>query len=180
MVSIPTTRWRWRGPALVPRCAAAVAAVALVGVTPAMSASRRAAPPPRPGAAADPSATVARVLLPAVAEQWSLDLLLLVLGHPLLVTSDGGDPGTRWLVHARHDRRLVIEVTGHDVTAALLTVRTTAADARDAAFVSLSGLLGPPRRSGAHEARWSHDGVEVRLAGWRGEFNVEVRRRRVP
>jgi hypothetical protein len=177
MFSNQTTSRRCCGRALTLTRAAAVAAIGLTGVTPAFAASRPAAPPPRPAAVAETPATVAGVLVPAASRKWSPGLLLFVLGHALPSRFGAPDGRTRWLVHSQHDRRLVVEVAGREVAAALLTVRTTAADAHDIAMASLSALLGPPRRSGPHDARWSSEGVEVRLAGWRGEFNIEVRRR---
>lgn len=178
MVSSPTTPSPWWRAARPLACAAASAAIGLVAATPAAAAARRVPPPAQDAEATESPATVVRVLLPAMSRKWPLELLFLILGHPTLVAGDSAEPRARWLVHSRHDRRLVVEVAANEVTAALLTVRTMAGDAYGAALTSMSDLLGPPRRAGPHDAWWSGQGVDVRLAGWRGEFNLEVRRRR--
>jgi hypothetical protein len=62
------------------------------------------------------------------------------------------------------------------VTAVQLTRRTRAAAAFTDLRLAMTQLLGRPSSSGRHAAMWELADVDVRVGGWRGEYDIEIRK----
>lgn len=114
-----------------------------------------------------------RIAHPAVSAGWGIDDVRAVLGVPTRVVER---PGERWLVYTQHDQQVTFEVSATRVTAVQVTRRTRSVAAFTDVRLALTHLLGLPSSSGRHESRWELNDVDVRVAGWRGEYSMEIRR----
>lgn len=125
-----------------------------------------------PDGGALPETVVASIAHHAVSAGWQVDKVTALLGMPTRVVEC---PGRRWLVYTQHDRQLTFEVRGTRVTAVQVTRRTRSAAAFTDVRLTLTALLGRPLSSGRHDATWELPDVDVRVGGWKGEYDIEIR-----
>lgn len=120
-----------------------------------------------------PETIVASIAHPAVSAGWHIDEVTALLGMPTRVIEC---PAGRWLDYTQHDRQLTFEVRGARVTAVQVTRRTRSAAAFADLRLTLTQLLGRPSSVSRHAASWELADVHVRVGGWRGEYDLEIRR----